>query len=108
VAAARYQLKATIDIDLRDNRVQLLLKSAVAELPETLTFSLLHSTQPGHDQVIILQHAGKGVYYGAIDELARSKWYLQLEADDWRLSGSVQIPQSESLVLMPVGASRLE
>jgi hypothetical protein len=37
MAAARYQLKATIDIDLRDNRVQLLLESAVAELPETLT-----------------------------------------------------------------------
>ena len=108
VAAARYQLKATIDIDLRDNRVQLLLESAVAELPETLTFSLLHSTQPGHDQVIMLQHAGEGVYSGAIDELARSKWYLQLEADDWRLSGSLQIPQSESLVLMPVDVSRPE
>ena len=108
VAAARYQLKATIDIDLRDNRVQLLLESAVAEYPETLTFSLLHSTQPGYDQVIILQYAGEGVYHGAIDELARSKWYLQLEADDWRLSGSTQIPLSASLVLMPVDVSRPE
>lgn len=107
-AAARYQLKATIDIDLRDNRMQLLLESMVAELPETLTFSLLHPTQPGHDQVIILQHAGEGLYYGAIDELARSKWYLQLEADDWRLSGSMQIPQSESLVLLPVEVSQPE
>ena len=107
-AAARYQLRASIDIDLRDNRVQLLLESAVAELPETLTFSLLHSTRPGHDQVIILQHAGEGVYYGAIDELTRSKWYLQLEADDWRLLGSAQIPLSESLVLLPVDVSRPE
>jgi hypothetical protein len=107
-AAARYQLKASIDIDLRDNRVQLLLESAIAALPETLTFSLLHSTRPGHDQIIILQHAGEGVYHGSIDELARSKWYLQLEADDWRLSGSVQIPQSGSLVLLPVEVSRPE
>ena len=108
VAAARYQLKATIDIDLRDNRVRLLLESAIAELPEMLTFSLLHPTRPGHDQVIILQHAGEGVYSGAIDELARSKWYLQLETDDWRLSGSMQIPRSESLVLVPVEVSRPE
>jgi hypothetical protein len=107
-AAARYQLRATIDIDLRDNRMQLLLESAVAELPETLTFSLLHPTQPGHDQVVILQHAGEGVYYGPVDELARGKWYLQLEAGDWRLSGSMQIPQSESLLLMPVDMSRPE
>ena len=61
-AAARYQLRASIDIDLRDNRMQLQLESATAELlPKILTFSLLHPTQPGHDQVIILQHAGDGV-----------------------------------------------
>jgi hypothetical protein len=108
VAAAHYQLRASIDIDLRDNRVQLLLESAIAELPETLTFSLLHPTRPGHDQIIILQHAGEGVYHGSIDELDRSKWYLQLEADDWRLSGSVQIPQSGSLVLLPEDVSRPE
>ena len=108
VAAARYQLKASIDIDLRDNRVQLLLESAIAEMPETLTFSLLHPTRPGHDQIIILQHAGEGVYHGSINELTRNKWYLQLETDDWRLSGSVQIPQSGSLVLLPVDAGRSE
>ena len=106
--AARYQLRATIDIDLRGNRTQLLLEGALVALPETLTLSLLHATQPGHDQVITLEHAGGGVYNGAIDELARSKWYLQLEDDDWRLSGSMQIPLSKSLVLMPVDVSAPE
>ena len=101
-AAAQYQLRASIDIDMRGNRVQLLLESATAELPETLTFSLLHSTQPGHDQVLALQHAGDGVYSGHVDEMARGKWYLQLEADDWRLSGSLQIPQTETTVLLPL------
>ena len=101
-AAARYQLKASIDLDLRDNRMQLLLEGAAVELPQTLTFSLLHPTQAGYDQVIILQHGGDGVYAGAIDELTRGNWYLQLEADDWRLSGSMQIPQTETTLLLPL------
>jgi len=101
-AAGRYQLKASVDIDLRDNRVQLLLESATGELPEALTFSLLHSTQPGHDQVIILQQAGNGVFHGSVDEMTRGKWYLQLEADDWRLSGILQMPQTETTVMLPL------
>jgi hypothetical protein len=101
-AAARYQLKASIDIDLRDNRVQLLLESAAGALPESLKLSLLHSTQPGHDQIIILQRGGDGVYSGPVEEMTRGKWYLQLEADDWRLSGRLQIPQTETTVLLPL------
>lgn len=101
-AAARYQLKASIDLDLRDNHMQLLLESATAEFPKSLTFSLLHPTQAGYDQVITLQHTGDGVYSGSIHEVARGNWYLQLEADDWRLSGSMQIPQTQTTVLLPL------
>jgi hypothetical protein len=98
-------LRASIDIDLRDNRVQLLLESAAVELPSTLSFSLLHPTQDGYDQVLILQHGGDGVYAGVIDELARGNWYLQLEADDWRLSGSMRIPQTETTLLVPLAGN---
>ena len=101
-AAVRHQLRADIDIDLRDNHVRLLLESSDEVLPDTLTFSLLHPTQPGHDQVILLQHAGDGVYNGSIDELARSNWYLQLEAGDGRLQGWVPIPQTDTTVLLPI------
>ena len=101
-AAARYQLKASIDLDMRNNRMQLQLESATAAWPQRLTFSLLHPTRPGHDQMIMLQHAGDGFYAGAVDELSRGRWYLQLEGDDWRLSGEVQIPQTETAVLLPL------
>jgi len=107
-AAARYQLRASIDLDMRDNLVQLQLESAAATLPKMLTFSLLHPTRPGHDQIILLRHAGDGVYYGDIDEVARGKWYLQLEADDWRLSGKLQVPLVEALVLQPADAGLAE
>ncbi|MEN8109160.1 MAG: FixH family protein, partial [Pseudomonadota bacterium] len=103
-AAAGYQLRASFDLDLRNNHMQLQLEGTTAVLPKRLTFSLLHPTQPGHDQVIVLQHAGDGFYSGRIDEVARGNWYLQLEADDWRLSGSMQIPQTETTVLLPLDA----
>ena len=103
-AAAHYQIRASIDLDMRDNlmQLQLQLHSGTAVLPKLLTCSLLHPTQPGHDQVIALQHAGDGIYYGHIDEVARGNWYLQLEADDWRLSGSMQVPQTAVTVLLPL------
>ena len=101
-AAARYQLKASIDLDLRDNRVQIVLQSPAMTLPATLNFSLLHPTQAGYDQVLVLQHSGDGVYTGAIDEVGRGNWYLQLEADDWRLSGNMRVPQTEATLLSPM------
>jgi hypothetical protein len=101
-AAARYQLKARINLDLQHNRVQLRLESVAMTLPQTLTFSLLHPTRAGHDQVLTLQHSGDGVYSGVVNEVARGNWYLQLEADDWRLSGKIQVPQTEPTLLLPM------
>lgn len=99
-AAARHELRADIDLDMRNNRVQLLLQGNVERLPETLTLSLLHPTQAGYDQVLPLQHAGDGVYSGAIDEVGRGNWYLQLETVEWRLSGSMQMPHTGKVVLL--------
>jgi hypothetical protein len=40
-------------------------------------------------------------YAADIGELGRGKWYLQLEADDWRLSGRMQMPLTAPVVLSP-------
>jgi hypothetical protein len=66
-----------------------------------LKLSLLHPTRGGHDQVIQLDSIGDGRYSGAVDELTLGNWYLQLEADDWRLPGSLQVPDQMSVVLSP-------
>jgi hypothetical protein len=100
-AAARHELRADIDLDMRNNHVQLLLQGNIEPLPETLTLSLLHPTQAGYDQLLSLQHAGDGVYSGAIDEVGRGNWYLQLETVEWRLSGSMRMPHTGKIVLLP-------
>jgi hypothetical protein len=99
-AATRHDLRADIDLDLRNNHVQLLLQGTLETFPGTLTLSLLHPTQAGHDQVLQLQHAGDGVYSGRIDEIARGNWYLQLETVDWRLSGGMQMPHTGKIVML--------
>jgi hypothetical protein len=36
-----------------------------------------------------------------MDELTRGNWYLQLEAGDWRLFGSMRVPAEAPVVLSP-------
>lgn len=103
-AAARYGLQAQIDIDLKHNRVYLQLTAAAAVSPDAVQLSLLHPTRAGHDQVLLLQRAADGGYSGDIDELTRGNWYLQLEAGDWRLFGSMQVPADAPVVLLPAVA----
>ena len=69
--------------------------------PPEMKLSILHPTRPHHDQQVMLEQVGEGQYAAAIGELARGKWYLQLEADDWRLSGRMQMPLSAPVVLSP-------
>jgi len=100
-AAARYGLQARIDIDLQTNRAHVHLEAPAGVRPEAVRLSLLHPTRAGHDQVLLLPRAADGRYSGAVAELMRGNWYLQLEAGDWRLSGSMQVPAPAPVLLLP-------
>jgi hypothetical protein len=100
-AAQTHRLEARFDIDMTRNRVTLVLKSRDYVPPPEMKLSILHPTRPHHDQQVMLEQVGEGQYAAAIGELARGKWYLQLEADDWRLSGRMQMPLTAPVVLSP-------
>ncbi len=100
-AAQTHGLEARFDIDMAGNRVALTLQSHDYVPPREALLSFLHPTQPGHDQQVMLERVGEGQYAGGISELGRGKWYLQLEADDWRLSGRMQVPLTAPVVLSP-------
>ncbi len=97
--AAEQQLRADVSFNLQDGRVQLLLSSNTNDYPEALRFAVLHPTQPGHDQQILLQPVADNVYRGAIDALHRGSWYLQVETDEWRLQGRMSVPVEGPVVL---------
>lgn len=101
-AAARYQIEASLALDVSGDMVNLKLSAIDGTWPDNLRLSLLHPTRAGHDQVLTLMHGTAGNYRGRINELTQGHWYVQLEADDWRLSGTLHVPQAAPLVLAPI------
>ena len=101
-AAQAHGLEAYLDIDMAANRVTVTLASHDYALPREVKLSFLHPTRPHHDQHLVLEQAGEGQYAGAIGELSRGKWYLQLEADDWRLAGRLHFPLAAPVPLSPL------
>ena len=104
-AAASYGLRARLDLDRVNRRILLSLDSHDNLSPAQVRFSLLHPTLPGNDQVIMLLPAGECTYAGTLQEVLDSNWYVQLEADDWRLSGALQTPRDSVVVLTPAVAA---
>lgn len=98
-AAARHRLEAHFGIEARDNRIRLVLESSGYRPPAVLRFSLLHPTRAGLDQVVLLEQSASGDYQGAVAAPANGHWYVQLEADDWRLWGSMTVPLAGPVVL---------
>jgi len=105
VAAASHELRARLDLDLAGRRILVSLESHDNQHPAQVRFSLLHPTLPGHDQVIVLQPAAGGGYAGTLQEVHDGNWYVQLEADDWRLSGAIQTPRDSVVVLAPAAVA---
>ncbi|MEZ5542050.1 MAG: FixH family protein [Pseudomonadota bacterium] len=101
-AARRYGLSANLVL-YQGNTLRLQLSAINGNWPETVSLSLLHPTRAGHDQAVRLRHTGAGSYQGTIEPPAEGHWYIQLEADDWRLSGTLQVPQTQPLLLVPAG-----
>ncbi len=85
-AAVLYGLVADLKISEGQNNIHLSL-DANDEFtrPSSIKLSFLHPTMKGYDQVLVLQSDSSGVYAGALPSLIQGKWYLQIEADDWRL-----------------------
>jgi len=101
-AAAEHGIEARITLDAVNNRVAVQLASRDADLPDTLALAFLHPTTQGHDQQLRLARTGDDHYSGHLDDLQRGDWHLQLEADDWRLSGRIRVPLESPAVLLPL------
>jgi hypothetical protein len=101
-AAAKHGLAARISLDAVNNRVTVQLASRDAVVPEALTLAFMHPTTQGHDQQVRLSRRGNDGYSGHFDDLRRGDWYVQLEADDWRLSGRIRVPLESPAVLLPL------
>jgi len=73
----------------------------LASLPATLRLAFLHSTHGGADVQVELQRAAPGLYRALLPPLAHGKFYLQIEAEDWRLVGALRQPAQSVTSLGP-------
>ena len=93
-AANKYDLVANVQISEGQNMIQVRFDANDEfVMPTKITLSFLHPTMKGQDQLLVLQAVGKGIYAGALPSLIYGKWYLQIEADDWRLLKEILIDQ---------------
>ena len=92
-AAARLGLSGGLKLDAASQKVVLQLEARHAELlPTSVKLSWLYATKSGLDQTQILHREADGRYRAGFPELAPGHWYVQLEAQDWRLEGSLHVP----------------
>lgn len=101
-AAVLHGLRARLELDYTSRRVLLTLASRDGQQPAAVRMAVLHPTRPGKDQTLLLRPAGGEVYAGTLQALSAGNWYLQLAADDWRLSGALRVPRDTVSVLTPL------
>lgn len=100
-AAAARGLKAMLQ--LNDQRGDLRLRFSVerAQLPTQLEVRFMHATRAGLDRTMTLTRAPDGSFRAFMPALAHGRWHVQLAADDWRLSGSLNIPAENFVAFVP-------
>jgi hypothetical protein len=101
-AAAKHGLAAGLWLNAASQEVIVSFTAATgAALPDKLDLRWLHATRAGFDRKQVLQRAADGSYRATFPELAPGHWYAQLEAQDWRLQGSLRVPGEVRLQLAP-------
>ena len=73
----------------------------VGRLPAVLKLALLHSTRGGVDAHVDLVRTAPGAYRADLPALAPGKYYLQVEAEDWRIVGALRQPAETTTSLGP-------
>lgn len=69
--------------------------------PPTLEVNFYYSTRAGQDKSLFVEQQQPGIYQGDIPELEIGKWYVQIEAADWRLFGSLRAPKQQQVIIEP-------
>ena len=105
-AAAQQGLHASVALDAaKQEVVAQLMANKARSMPNELTVRWLHATRAGFDRTQVLVRSVDGRYRSAFPDLAPGRWYVQIEADDWRLQGSLRIPGEKRLDLKPAGTA---
>lgn len=99
--AADLGLNGRLALDAVTQTVQVEITSTKAALPSKIGLRWLHGTRAGFDHTQELAMQSSGHYRAALPVLPPGHWYVQVEAQDWRLQGSLHAPGEFRLDLKP-------
>ena len=98
--ARAYNLSANLTIN-ESGEVMVALEHEPGLLrPDQIELRFLHRTRSGFDRSVILDAVGSQHYRGQIEPLTRSHWLVQLETENWRVTGQATLPGNETIVLI--------
>lgn len=79
-------LTARLNLDYEANEARImLLGNADFMAPESVEVKFLNATRKGLDQELNMAMVADNLYSGPLPELPVGQWYVQIEADDWRV-----------------------
>lgn len=92
-AAVTRGYTGALRLDYPQNELSLALKARDGSAPpEQVSLKWLHATRGGNDQQVLLARGADGLYRAPAPKLAAGNWHLQIEAQDWRLTGALTVP----------------
>ena len=92
-------IQADVYLKHQEKRVEIQLTgNQEFQFPDQVTLGIHHATRAGQDTETILIRAGDNYYIGTFEGLSAGRWYVVLQTDEWKISGSVFWPNDEELI----------
>jgi len=101
-AAAELGLRGELIRDRQTGTLKLSLRSRPGyHAPEHLRLAFFHATRAGFDYRSLIERVAPMHYSGRAELIPAGRWYVQLETDDWRLTGLLDTPADTQITLAP-------
>ena len=100
-AATMHGLTAQLSIDSRIVTIFLAANRNYTP-PPAMEISFIYSTRAGQDKATFVEQSQPGIYKGSIPELEPGRWNIQIASDDWRLMGSMRVPEESKVLIKPL------
>lgn len=103
IAAANYGLEAGIQFDYEQHQINMrLISGPDFDLPDEVIVHFFNATRTGLDKTGVFIHSGGNLYTAGLPELNQGRWYIQVEANDWRLLDSLSVPGSSKIYIRAI------
>lgn len=100
-AAQSHGLRAQVSVD-GEQLVVFIASDPVYTPPPALEINFFYSTRADRDKETFVEQTSPGIYRGPIPKLEAGRWNVQISSDDWRLLGSMRVPDETSVVIIPL------